>query len=154
MLTTKMNNMFKIILTLLLLIPAVGYAQVTTLGLSEKKPTYELIVDVEVSSAVYEKHPSSDDEAGYRYRLILTRSRIFEALFLEKQILNAEGGVTSTKWSKTVDMLELMDRFGISPEQMVLKDPQWMDKNTFIINLSEKTLQMKMINEEILKISE
>lgn len=151
-----MNKISKIALISFCLTPFCGYAQNIDLVLSEEQPEYELIVDVQVSSSVYADDPVSDYEAGHRYRLIITRARIFESLYIEKQILNVEGGVYKTDWSKKIDMFDLVDKLEISPEQMVFKAPNWVDVATFTVKLSNKKIKINIkqdgsVNAQVLE---
>lgn len=130
------------------------YAQKTTVSLLEREPEYKLIVDVIVSPVTYYDEQVSDYESGYRFRLIITRARIFESIFLEKQILNSEGGVYKSDWVRKIDTIKLVDQLGVSTEKMNFKNLKWLDSSTFQIYLSNKKLKSSILSKDSITFEE
>ena len=116
---------------LFILLTQIGFAQKQNIELVAENPRYESIVDVIMGPRQWLDNSDSDYEAGFQYRIVVTRMEIYETLFIEKLIIDIEGSITKIKWAKMPKMIELMDKLNISSEQQNFSDIKWTDDQTF-----------------------
>jgi hypothetical protein len=134
------------IIYILLIITQLNFAQSTSIELSNGTPKYESIVDIIMGPQEWYESSDFDYEAGFQYRIVVTRMEIYETLFIEKLIIDVEGNHTKIEWAKVLNMHLLLKEFGIHPEQQNFNNIEWdqgkcfnavMDSIPFICKISD-----------------
>jgi hypothetical protein len=108
-----------------------SYAQKKSIEFVLEKPKYESIVDVIMGPQQWHENIDSDSEAGFQYRIVITRMEIYETIFIEKLIIDIEGGFTKIEWAKMLNMDALMDQFKIPSEQQNFSEIKWSRDQSF-----------------------
>ena len=93
---------------------------------------YLSIVDVKQSKSFYYKD-GNDYRAGYIYRIITSRSEIYNTLYIEKIVFDAEGFPVEIEWTKRINTDGIFQKYGLSEETDMLSVTKWNLGNSFII---------------------
>jgi hypothetical protein len=142
------------IIIALVLIPVFGHSQEYQIELTDKSPTYQSIVEVNLGEIRWLDSSNSDHEAGFQYRLIVTRFEIYESLFIDKLILDIEGIVSKVAWTKKVDLSTLVRSIGVSSEQQTIGSTKWTQINSFDFTLGGIALNANIVNEQSLVVKQ
>jgi hypothetical protein len=126
----------------------IGKTQNHSIELVEKKPKYESIVDICMGTQQWYKNSESDYEAGFQYRIVVTRMEIYETLFIEKLIIDIEGGVSKIEWAKVVDMSALLNLFDIPSEQQNIDKMEWLGKQGLRARLHNTYFKARISDDE------
>jgi hypothetical protein len=123
------------------------------LNLTDREPCFLSVVNVYVSPSVYDEKIVDEHEAGYKHRLIVILSGIYSTVYIDKIILDVEGGVNKQKWSRELELGQLYSRFSLSEETVHMKLIQWIDVDKFTFKMGRFNFEAKIVdNENILEI--
>lgn len=118
------------------------------LGLTDREPRFLSVIDVYVSPSVFYDKVLDENEAGLKHRLIVTLSGIYSTVYLDKILLNIEGGINKQKWSRKLELRQLYSQFSLSEETDHLEFVRWVDANTFMFKIDSFKFKAKIIDDE------
>ena len=121
--------------------------------IENKKADYASITSLVVSTPYYYKPIKSDNNAGYKYRAIITTSEIYTELYVEKIKLDVEGGIVDIEWSKKINTRSILDSYGMSSETSQISGIIWKDENSFTFFMGSRKLLGRIINSDKIEIS-
>ncbi len=116
------------------------------LNLTDQEPTFLSVVDVYVSPSVFYDKILDEKEAGFKHRLIVTLSEIYSTVYLDRILLDIEGGINKQKWSRKLDLRQLYSKFSLSEETDHLVFIHWVDASKFRFKVDEYFFEAQIID--------
>lgn len=118
------------------------------LDLTDRELRFLSVVDVYVGPSVFYDKILDENEAGLKHRLIVTLSGIYSTVYLDKILLNIEGGVNKQKWSRKLELRQLYSQFSLSEETDHLEFVRWIDVNTFVFKIDRFKFEAQIADDE------
>lgn len=116
--------------------------------LIEREPCFLSVVNVYASPPVYDEKIVYEYEAGYMHRLIVIMSGIYSSVYVDKLILDVEGGVSKRKWSRVIDLRQLYSHFSLSEETDHLEFVQWDGVDKFSFKMYKFDFEAQIVEDE------
>jgi hypothetical protein len=91
---------------------------------------------------------------GISYRVIITRSDIYNSLFIEKITYGTEGCCKNIVSTKEIPVNELFKLFSITGEHAGVKFVEWIDSASFVISIYDRSYNVLVKGDRSVKISQ
>jgi hypothetical protein len=108
----------------------------------------DFLTEGETTWLDYNENNSNDTTvAGYAFRVVITRSEIYNNIYIEKVTLGPEGCCAKVVSVRTIDMGALASEFGIKGEMSGISFLKWLSPTSFQFKQYEKVYNVNGIDK-------
>jgi len=126
--------------------------QTIDLSFKKKNASYLSISELKIGIPYYYDDVIDDYNAGYVYRIIIVREEIYYSIYIERLILDIEGGVRRIEWSRKLEFNKLLEVLNLSNETTEISGINWKENDTVIFNLDKKEIKFSIYNTDIVEV--
>lgn len=150
----KVSKYITVLFLVAISLTSTAQSDTQTIDLSFKKEnaSYLSISELKVGIPHYYDDMVDDYNAGFVYRIIIVREEIYYSIYIERLILDIEGGVRRIEWSRKLEFNKLLEVLKLSNETTEILGICWIDSDTLTFNLDKKKILFDIYNADRVKV--